>query len=287
MLQTTRYFLNNTESSQPCFRRKKRKCLHVWVKGSRIQTVGQESYWNKSGFHPYRFPSEALNWAFLSVRLANALSRPSTVHAPSPQLPPGQTLHLSYPSSFSSSVLRRSSGHITHFADRGPMPRICDFWPLPSVATTSFPASWAVRDASCLLWAELQMVLPSERKATALSTALVQAIPTPARSQTKHFKFKICPKSRLGGIMSKGLDLLRRRKRKERTDGYSPVLSIMLALSWFRLLPGPPEKQQCGKRVPHSHNNELKLFHIYTGWLPARLWSHRVCSNLHLNTHDA
>lgn len=151
MLQTTRYFINNTGSSQPCFRRKKRKCLHVWVKGSRIQTVGQESYWNKSGFHPYRFRSEAPNWAFLSVGLANTLFRPSTVHAQSPQLPPGQTLqHLSYPCSFSSSVLCLSSGHITQFSDRGLMPSICDFLPLASVAATSFPASWAVRDASCL-----------------------------------------------------------------------------------------------------------------------------------------
>lgn len=96
MLQTTRYFLNNTESSQPCFQRKKRKCLHVWVKGNRIQTVGQESYWNKSGFHPYRFPPEAPKWAFLSVGPANTLFRPSTVHAQSPQLPPGQTLQRSF-----------------------------------------------------------------------------------------------------------------------------------------------------------------------------------------------
>ena len=41
--------------------------------------------------------------------------------------------------------------------------------------------------------------------------------------------------------MSKGLELLSRRKRKESTDGYSPALLIMLAVSWFRLLPGHPK----------------------------------------------
>lgn len=28
---------------------------------------------------------------------------------------------------------------------------------------------------------------------------------------------------------------------------------------------------QCWKDALHPHNNEFKLFHIYTGWLPARL----------------
>lgn len=111
------------------------------------------------------------------------------------------------------------------------MPRICFFWAYPSLTTTSLPTSWAVHDVSCLLQAELQMVSPSKRNVTAQITALAQATPISPRSLIKCFKFKICHKSQLDIIMSRALDLLRRRKRRKST-GYSPPLLITLTVSF-------------------------------------------------------